>query len=168
MFLDASINSVHHGDVCGASLPDMENKLRYAQVIEALSGLRRQLQTRVMGSKLNNKHVSSQRAYVRSRALRDQVECWVHMCQRQYNTARAAVLALRGLGEWEKTLAVLKPEDVRGISKCALTEEEKEDHLRTRHMASIADSKDIGRYLNSPVARIDPHQELTEGRRTLS
>ena len=168
LHLPSSIDSVHRGDVCGASLSEMEDKLRYAQAMEALSGLRRQLQTRVMASKLNNKHASSQRIYVRSRALQDQVEVQVRTCQRQYNTARAAVLALRGPGDWEKTLAVLKPEDVRGISEHALTEEDKEDHLRTRRMAGLTDDQDLGRLLNSPVARINPRQQLTEGRRTLS
>jgi hypothetical protein len=146
----------------------MEDKLRYAQAMEALSGLRRQLQTRVMASKLNNKHASSQRSYVCSRALQDQVECRVRICQRQYNTARAAILNLRGPGDWEKTLAVLKPEDVRGISERALTEEDKEDNLRTRCMAGCTNDQDLGHVLNAPVARIDPRRELTEGRRTLS
>jgi hypothetical protein len=34
-------------------------------------------------------------------------------------------MALRGAGEWEYQLAVLKPEDVRGMSEWAMTEEEK-------------------------------------------
>jgi hypothetical protein len=146
----------------------MEDKLWYAQAIEVLSGLRRQLQTRVMASKLNNKHASSQRAYIRSEALQDQVEYQVRMCQRQYNTTRAAILALRSPGDWEKTLAVLKPKDVRGISERTLTEEDKEDNLRTRRMAGCTDDQDLGRLLNSPVARINPRRELTEGRQTLS
>ena len=168
LHLPSSIKSVHHSDVCRASLPEMENKLQYAQAIEALSGLHRQLQTRVMESKLNNKHASSQHAYVHSQALQDQIECRVRMCQQQYNTVCAAVLALRGPGEWEKTLAVLRPEDIRGISERALTEEDREDHLHTRRMASLADGQDISRLLNTPMARIDPRRELTEGHRTLS
>ena len=166
--LPSSIESIHWERVCVPGLPQIEDKLRYAQATEALSGLRRQLQTRVMASKLSNKHAASQRTYVRSRALQDQVEVRVCACERQYNIARAAILALRGPGDWEKVLAQLRPEDVRGISERALTEEDKEEHQRTRQMAGCTDDRDLDHLLSTPVVRFDPRRSLGEGRRTLS
>ena len=81
--------------------------------------------------------------------------------------ARPAVLALRGTGEWEKTLAVLKPEDVRGISEWVMTAEEEEQHILSHRMAGMTDdsSNDVP---NAPVVVFDPRTTLGEGRRTLS
>jgi hypothetical protein len=166
--LPSSIPSTHHSSVCVPGLPEIENRLRYAQAMEALSGLRRQLRTRVMASKLNDKNASSQRAYVRSRALQDQVEGRVRLFQRQYNTARAALLILRGAGDWENQLAVLKPEDVRGMSERAMTEEEKEEHQRVCRMAGWSGDGDVHDVVTTPVVRFDPRLALGEGQRTLS
>jgi hypothetical protein len=122
----------------------------------------------MMASKLNNSNASSQRAYVRSQALQNQVEVRVRACQRQYNMARAAVLALRVAGDWETTLAILKPEDVRGISERALTEEEKQEHQTACRMAGLSPEDDIGDQLPVPVMSINPGLALGEGRRKLS
>jgi DNA topoisomerase VI subunit B len=62
--LPSSIPFTERANVCVSGIPEIENRLRYAQAMEALSGLRRQLRTRVMASKLNDKTASSQRAYV--------------------------------------------------------------------------------------------------------
>jgi len=168
LHLPSSIPVFHRQRICSPGLPNVEDQLRYAQAMEALSGLRRHLRTRIMASKLNCKNASSQRSYVRSRALQDQVEVRVRQCQQQYNTARAAVLALRGPGDWEKTLAVLTPNDVRGISERAMTAEEQAEYIRTRQMAGIVDQGSTDDLSTVPVVAFDPHLALGEGRRTLS
>ena len=168
LHLPSSIPVNHRQRICNPGLPNIEDQLRYAQAIEALSGLRRQLRTRMMASKLNCKNASSQRSYVRSRTLQDQVEVRVRQCQRQYNTARAAVLALRGPGDWEKTLAILMPNDVWGISEHAMTAEEQEEYTRTRQMAGVVDQSSTDDLSAVPVVSFDPRLALGEGRRTLS
>ena len=167
LHLPSSIPSIHRQAVCSPGLADIEDQLRYAQANEALSGLRRQLRTRIMASKLSHKEAASQRSYLRSRALQDQVEVRVRQCQRRYNMARAAVLALRGPGDWERTLAVLRAQDVRGISEQALTAEEKEQDKLTRRMAGLTDTaaNDVP---NTRMVAFDPRMALGEGRRTLS
>jgi hypothetical protein len=167
LHLPSSIPTGHRQSVCSPSLMDIEDQLRYAQAVEALAGLRRQLRTRVMASKLNRQDTPSQRIYLRSRALQDQVELRVRQWQRRYNRARAALLALRGSGEWERTLAVLKAEDVRGISERAMTAEEEEQHKLVRRMAGMTDESgdDVP---NTRVVAFDPRTALGEGRRTLS
>lgn len=75
------------------------------------------------------------------------------------------MLALRGPGEWEKKLAILKPEDVRGISERSLTQEEMEDYRRTCRMAGLPENGPIA---NTPVVSFDPRLALGEGRRSLS
>ena len=112
ILLPSSLPSDARSKSCDPHLLELEDRLRYAQAMEALSGLRRQLRTRVMARNLINKNASSQRTFLRSRSLQDQVERHIKQFQRQYNTARSALLSLRGPGEWETKLQVLKPEDV--------------------------------------------------------
>ena len=155
---------MHHPQVCIPTLADTEDRLRYAQATEALTGLRRNLRTRMMANKLNCKLAASQRAYVRSLALQSQVEMRVQACQRHYNVARSALLALRGPGDWELLLQVLKPEDVRGISEQAITEEEKQGRLAAQRMAGMAEHQNT----SNVAVPIDLRQALGEGQRKLS
>ena len=167
LHLPSSIQTSYRGDVCSVALSNAEDELRYAHAVEALSGLRRQLKTRTMASKLTRRDAASQRAYTRSRALQDQVEVRIRQWQRRYNMARAAVLSLRGSGDWEKTLAVLNPEDVRGISERTMTIEEKEEYKLTRRMAGLTENSSDDN-LNAPVVPFDPRLALGEGRRSMS
>lgn len=121
-----------------------------------------------MARKLSNKEANSQRAYLRSRALQDQAESRICASQRAYNTARAALLVLRGPGEWEKTLRVLKPEDIRGISERSMTAEEAEDDRRVRLIAGVSDESAINDPTGAPVVAFNHGLALGEGRRTLS
>jgi hypothetical protein len=166
--LPSSILSSKRLNVCVPGLPDIENELRFAQAVESLSSLRRHLRTRTMAGKYKTKNASSQRAYTRSRALQDQVESRIRACQSQYNVARAAVLSLCGTGDWERTLQVLKPEDIRGINERSMTEEEKEEYKTTRRMAGLTEGEVINELDNVPMVSFNPILALGEGRRTLS
>jgi hypothetical protein len=166
--LPSSIPAIHRERVCIPSLADVESRLRFAQAAEALTCLRRQLRTKMMVAKLNDKEASSQRSYTHSQTLRDQVEVRVWTCQRQYNDARSAVLALRGPGDWEVMLPVLKPEDVRGISERAMTEEERAEQLAAYRMAGLPDHQLADDQQALPVVAIDPKLAVGEGRWKLS
>ena len=65
-------------------------------------------------------------------------------------------------------LAVLKLEDVRGMSERAMTTEEKEEHQRVCRMAGWSGDDDIHDVVTTPVVTFDPRLALGEGRRTLS
>ena len=168
IYLPSSIPKSSRSSVCITGLHDLEGRLRFAQGVEALSALRRHLRTRVLARKLSGKNAASQRAYVRSRALQDQIEERIQATVTRYNTARAALLALQGARDWENVLAVLKPEDVRGICERVMTAEEKEDERRTRQMAGVVDDRSLTGLSNAPVIAIDPRLALGEGWRTLS
>jgi hypothetical protein len=72
-------------------------------------------------------------------------------------------LGLAGFCEWEKTLAVLRAEDVQGISEWAMTAEEEEQHKLICRMAGMMDesSDDVP---NTWVVAFDPRTTLGEGR----
>ena len=168
IYLPSSIPTNLRSSVCISGLQDFEGRLRFAQGVEALSALRQHLRTRVMARKLSGKNAATQQAYVRSRALQDQVESRIRATVTRYNMARAAMLALQGPGDWEKVLAVLKPDDVRGICERVMTAEEKEEQRRTRQMAGVTDDSSLTELSHAPVVVIDPRLALGEGRRTLS
>lgn len=69
-------------------------------------------------------------------------------------------MALRGAGDWEKTLRVLDDADVRGLNERALTEHEKAERAAVRERGGFVD--DVG---GVPVAQT---VSVGEGRRTLS
>jgi hypothetical protein len=162
IYLPSSIPGSDRPRVCIPGLPEIEDRLRFGQAHKSLSGLRWHLRTRIMARKLSDKNASSQRAYLRSRTLQDQVEARIRATQGRYNIARAALSALRGPGEWEKMLAILKPEDVRGISERSLTQQELDDYRRTCLMAGLPEDANV------PVVSFDPRLALGEGQRSLS
>ena len=165
LHLPSSIPVNHCQPICNPGLPNIEDQLRYAQAIEALSGLCWQLQTQM---KLNCKNGSSQHSYVHSCTLQDQVEVHIQQCQQQYNTGWAAVLAVHGPGDWEKTLVILMPNDVQGISKCAMSAKEQEEYTCTQQMAGVVDQSSTDDLSTVPVVSFDPRLALGEGQRTLS
>jgi hypothetical protein len=80
--------------------------------------------------------------------------------------ARAAVLKLRGNGDWERVLRELKPEDVRGIGERVAREEEMETFRRAQTRAGV-DPKDIqnilqGKSSTLPMIFVDPGLEPIE------
>ncbi|KAJ8076147.1 hypothetical protein PM082_022132 [Marasmius tenuissimus] len=103
--------------VCPSELISLEDCLRFAQAHEALSRLRAQLRARTVAYK-NSSHVAaSQKMFLKVHALQDQIEAKVKALSETYCQAHAALLVLRGQGEWCSTLRELHPDDVRGISE---------------------------------------------------
>jgi hypothetical protein len=160
----------HRPLICMAGIEDVEDRLRFAQASEALTKLRCQLMKRTYASRYKVRNISSQRHYTRFRTLQEQTEIKVKISSLQYNTARNALLRLRGPGVWEKTLQKLGAEDVRGLSEKALIEEEKEETRRTRTMAGVKESQmtEEGMFDNIPATTFNPHLAVGEGYRTLS
>ena len=67
---------------------------------------------------------------------------------------------MKGHGDWELTLKVLKDEDVRALNERALTEHEKDDRVWRMAMGTLLDDDTL-----EGVAMVGA---LGEGRRTLS
>lgn len=169
--LPSSIPSNSREDICTAGVDSIETRLREAQCSESLADLRTQLIKRTYTNKYKERTASSQRAYTRFRTLQNQTEVKIKSAQTVYNTARSALLALKGPGSWEDQYQVLKREDVRGMHERGMTAEEKEDHIRTRRMAGFSNEQIEGELdgaVNMPTIQFDPVLALGEGRRQLS
>jgi hypothetical protein len=170
LYLPSSFPPEHRSLICTEGIEDVEDRLRFAQASEALTKLRCQLMKRTYASRYRVRNVSTQRHYTRFRTLQEQTENKVKISTLQYNTARNALLQLRGPGVWEKILRKLGEEDIRGLSEKALIEEEKEETRRTRTMAGMKEFQmtEEGMFDNVPAATFNPNLAVGEGHRTLS
>lgn len=88
----------------------------------------------------------------------------VRAAELQYWRARAAVLMLRGPGEWEEALRVLTQSDVRALNERELTAQEVENIHRVRVRAGVElDAEEIAAERLLTAVSI-----VGEGQRTLS
>lgn len=160
LHLPSELSTSDRDRACAAGIADIEARVRHADASEALDDLRRNLRTRTFANKWRAKNISGQRMSTRSRALQHRIDVRVHAAKTRYRHSRQAYLLLMGPGEWEKTLKVLKDDDVRALNERALTEHEKED--RERRIATDTRVDDDSR------EGVVVAGAMGEGRRTLS
>ncbi|KAF8215194.1 hypothetical protein K438DRAFT_1561909 [Mycena galopus ATCC 62051] len=170
IYLPSSLPAMDHEAVCAPGLVAQEERLRKAQAEDALRLLRRGLRTRTFAHKFKRQHLSGQGMYTKSRSLLDGIEARIGEAAARYRAARAALLALRGPGEWERALQTLKKEDIRGMNERVMNEEEKEENKKARVLAGLSadgkDELDIFGELQEPTVLFN--LEMGEGKRLLS
>ncbi|KAJ7896185.1 hypothetical protein B0H13DRAFT_1885266 [Mycena leptocephala] len=127
IYLPSAIPADAREAVCVPGLVKQEEELRNAQAVEALRELRSGLRTRTFAHQFKRKLPSNQGMYTKSRTLTDGIEDRIRAASARYRTARAALLQLRGPGDWETRLKVLEKSDVRGMNERAMNDEEKEE-----------------------------------------
>jgi histone H3/H4 len=171
LHLPSSLPSDKRGSVCVPDLPEVEDRLRFAQACEALMDLRCQLTKRTYASRYRTANISSQTHFTRFRDLQEQTDLKIKSASSRYRLARSGLVQLRGKGDWEKKLQELRPEDIRGLSEKALVNEEKEQRKTIDEMAGITSAYPIvDEILNQrlPPTLFNPHLAVGEGNRTLS
>ncbi|KAK1223408.1 hypothetical protein PQX77_013717 [Marasmius sp. AFHP31] len=155
---------------CPTELILLEDRLRFAQAHEALSRLRAQLRARTVAYKKSSRVVASQSMYLKTRTLQDQIEAKVKALSETYRRARAALLTLRGEGDWMLSLRELRPEDVRGISERLLRSGEKEQLQRDQERAGMT-ADEISTVLNGtnvPTVPVNSMLSLGQSKEHLS
>lgn len=172
LFLPSSIPAQNRSTVCGGgSLAMVEDALRFAAAEETLTALRGQLIKRSCAYTYKQKHSPSQRIFTQFRTLLAHTEAKIALLELRYNDHRSALVALRGAGDWEQTLRVLAPEDVRGMGEKALTEEERVELVHTRRIAGLSDKEiegELEELVNVPVISFDPVLAVGDGFQSLS
>jgi hypothetical protein len=102
--------------------------------------------------------------YTKSRSLLDSIEDGIRDGSSRYRVARAALLGLRGAGDWERVLQVLRKEDIRGMN-----EEEKEDNRKARVLAGFdGQEEEVDEYGEPADLTVLFNLETGEGKRVLS
>ncbi|KAJ7895849.1 hypothetical protein B0H13DRAFT_1885371 [Mycena leptocephala] len=171
VYLPSSLPTVMHETVCAAGLAAQEDCLRNAQAADVLRDLQSGLHTRTFAHRSKRKHISGQGMYTKSQTLIDAIEDNMRDVSSRYQVARAALLALRGPGEWERVLQVLRKEDARGMNERVMNEEEKEENRKARVLAGLpADGQDdeLDEYREPVDLTVLLNLETGEGKRLLS
>jgi hypothetical protein len=126
LFMPSEIlSSDLRGSVCAIGLAEVEAWMREAEAMEALEAVRYGLRTRTMTNRFRLRHYTGQGLMTKGQGILRQINIRIHIAKLHYRYSRTALLMLRGHGDWQEALRVLKDEDVRALNECALTEEEK-------------------------------------------
>ncbi|KAJ7486373.1 hypothetical protein B0H11DRAFT_1721594, partial [Mycena galericulata] len=123
IYLPSSLPAAVRETVCVPELAAQEDRLREAQAHEALRDLRSGLRTRTFAHQFKRKHTSGQGMYTKSRELLDAIEDRIRDAAGRYRAARAALLALRGAGEWEEVFRELLKDEIRGMNERLMNSE---------------------------------------------
>lgn len=138
LFLPSGLNNPDRRKYCLAALVGLEDRLRYAEATDALEDLRHHLRTRSFTNRFKIANVTGQINNTRSRETQHRIDDKVRYSQLQYCRARAALLVLRGKGDWEQVLRDLDKSDVRALNERQMTVQEKDDIQRIRMRAGRA------------------------------
>ncbi|KAJ7842389.1 hypothetical protein B0H14DRAFT_3692184 [Mycena olivaceomarginata] len=105
---------------CAAGLAEIEARVRHGLWMRTMTN----------HYKLQNYTGEGQAMMTRGQGLLHHINIAIHIAKLQYRYARAALLVLRGHGDWELELWVLEDDDVRALNERALTAEEKAQNKR--------------------------------------
>ncbi|KAJ7620525.1 hypothetical protein DFH06DRAFT_1341651 [Mycena polygramma] len=171
LYMPSTLPAADRAQLCIPGLIAHEESLRSAQAGEGLRALRSGLRTRVFAHQFKRRLNNTQGVYTKSRTLTDGIEDRIRAAAAQYRTARVALLALRGHGEWEEKFQELRKEDIRGMNERLMNDTEKEDNRRARLLAGLsADGKDdeTDEYGEPVDLTVLFNLEVGEGTRVLS
>lgn len=113
LFMPSGLTCVERENICLDELVIMEEKLREAECHDALKRMRAILQSRVHSIHHKNTNARGQRRLTRAQAIIDGLNQKIKKAVARYRRARAALLSLRGPGEWEQVLRELNDGDIR-------------------------------------------------------
>lgn len=160
LFMPSEIQSAGlRGKVCAIGLAEVEARMRAAEAGDALEQVRHGLRTRTLTNRFRLRNYTGQGMMTKGQGILRQINIKIHIAKLRYRYSRSALLTLRGHGDWEERLRVLKDEDVRALNERALTEEEK---AQNAHWAELG-----GAVIEGGIARASG-LAAGEGSHTLS
>jgi hypothetical protein len=120
--------------VCAMGLPTIEARLREAEAAEALESVRVGLCTRTMTNRYKLRNYTGQGLMTKGQGILRQINIRIHIAKLRYRYSRAALVALRGHGDWEERLRMLSDDDIHSLNERVLTDEEK---AQNKHWADL-------------------------------
>ncbi|THU86101.1 hypothetical protein K435DRAFT_868604 [Dendrothele bispora CBS 962.96] len=145
-------------------LPEYEACLRETEATDALEGLRDGLRARTAAAQFKLHNITGQVQSGRAGGVLRQIDIHIHSKKIRYCLACAALLRLRGHGEWEQKLQELRDEDVWGINERALNKEERAEWEEGRKRNEAFNNSEKGYLVEEGIAS----RVRGEGKRTLS
>lgn len=152
LYLPSELSAADRKRYCPDDLDKDEDRLRYAEACDALEELRHWLRQRLFTNTFKKANVTGQIRNTKARESQARIDDKVHGAELHYNRARAALVQLRGKGDWEEMLRVLNKSDVRALNERELTAKEKDDRRRVRLLAG-RNTEDIEDELEEEVER---------------
>jgi hypothetical protein len=156
LWLPSELDSQLRTHGCHKGLPSMEEQLREAQCRDALEKIRNLERAKMHFIHHRNSNTRGQKAATRSHTLIDGITLKIQLAASRYRDAHRALVVLRGPGDWETELRVLKDEDICSPNASAFDIENPDDLIGPD-----------GR-LKSKKRRIEIEKQLGEGRRAIS
>ena len=104
-------------DQCTAGLPEIEERLRDAQLRDALDKLRVQLHVKSRIMAFKDRNIRHQKYNLRARKQLDTNDAKIKVFTEKYRAAWLAKLALAGEGDWMKTWRKLENADIQTLAK---------------------------------------------------
>ncbi|PBK66203.1 hypothetical protein ARMSODRAFT_1021793 [Armillaria solidipes] len=127
---------------CLGGVVGIEDQLREAQCLDALSEIRNTLRMRHSLYSFRNKNIRGQRNNTRAYNNLHRLNRNCRLSVEKYQVARAALMALRGEGEWTATLRELKMEDVQSLQGSAFEiddeQEQREAQMSKKQRQELA------------------------------
>ncbi|KAF9470843.1 hypothetical protein BDN70DRAFT_901798 [Pholiota conissans] len=114
LWLPSRFSEPHRSKICAPGLPAIEERLRDAQLPDALENVKKILKIKSRMISFKNKNIRGQRDGTRSRSVIDRVHDRARYSADKYREARVAKYALAGPGDWEQSFRVLEDNDIRG------------------------------------------------------
>ncbi|KAJ7860607.1 hypothetical protein B0H14DRAFT_3084801 [Mycena olivaceomarginata] len=102
--------------VCAMGLPTLEARLREAEATEALESVRAGLRTHTMTNRYKLRNYTGQGLMTKGQGILRQINIRIHIAKLRYRYSRAALVALRGHGDWEERLRMLNDDDIPGVA----------------------------------------------------
>jgi hypothetical protein len=135
LFMPSEIGSaVTRKNICAIGLPEIEARLRQGEAQDALEEVREGLRTRTMTNRYKLRHYTGQGLMTRGQGMLRQINVKIHIAKLPYRYSRAALLEVRGHGDWEERLRILEDDNVWALNERALTAEEK---AQNEHWAEL-------------------------------
>ncbi|KAJ7795078.1 hypothetical protein B0H14DRAFT_3496404 [Mycena olivaceomarginata] len=108
-------NSYVRGKACAPGLSELEARMREGEASEGLEAVRHGLRTRTMTNRYKLRNWTGQGMMTKGQGILRHINIKIHAAKLRYRYARAALLALRGHGQWEERLRVLEDDDRRNL-----------------------------------------------------
>lgn len=125
LFLPSELTKNERRKYCPNNLADTEDRIRFAEALDALERLRHHLRTRSFANIFKIANITGQIRNSRAREKQSTIDDKVRGSALKYRRAREALKNLRGPGTWELDLQVLEDGDIRALNERELTREEK-------------------------------------------
>lgn len=145
LYLPSDLIATDRRKFCPHGLPELEDRVRYAEACDSLEMLRHHLRTRSFANRFKVANVTGQISNTRARETQAHIDNKVRASAAHYRRARAALVVLRAGKdtEWQNKLAPLQQSDVRALNERELTQQEKDEMLAIRLKNGVVSAKDV-------------------------